>query len=317
MTKWLRNILAAAIIVALFWYLLKHRHELEQALSNLTILQLAALYPLVLAQVLCSAAVVRTLLAALKTKTTLLDMFLLHNATVLLNYLPMKFGTVFRAAYLKRHHGLSYARFGTFFVHLMLLMTAVAAAVGLVALVAAYGIAGWERKILTLLFLVSLLGSLCMIFTPLPIPKGPGRLSSVVRSFLTGRTDVVRSRAALATGAVLLTANYAMTSVRLWIIYAGMGEQIHPAGYLVLGAIGFAVMFVSFTPGALGIREAVLGAAATVLGVPLEVGILAAVIDRAVVFSFAFTVGGICALYLWRKSPGDFRKSEMDIPQDD
>jgi len=314
MNKWFRNILAAAIIIGLLLYLVAQRHQLEEAWSKLTLWQLLALYPLLLAQVFCSASVARILLGALKTKTSLWDMFLLQNAAILLNYLPMRFGTLFRASYLKRHYGLSYAHFGTFFVCLILVMTTGAAAVGLIALVTVYGIGDFQRKLLASVFLGSVVCSVCLICLPLPVPSGSGKLSTALRRFLTGRSQVIHNKAALGASVVFLAANFVMTSVRLWIIYSGMGMKVHPAGFLVLGAIALAVFFVSLTPGALGIKEAVLGAGAAVLGVPLEIGILAAMIDRAVGLSFAFTFGGICSIYLWRKSPEDFKKSETELP---
>jgi len=73
-------------------------------------------------------------------------------------------------------------------------------------------------------------------------------------------------------------------------------------GYLILGALGYVVLFVGLTPGSLGVRELVLGLGAVVLGIPLEVGILAAMIDRAIEISYTFVVGGGCAIWLWRKS---------------
>ena len=75
-------------------------------------------------------------------------------------------------------------------------------------------------------------------------------------------------------------------------------------------------MFLSLTQGSLGIREAVLGAGAVVLGVPLEVGVLAAMIDRAVAISYSFVIGGGCSLWLWRKSPMDFKKVKSDASLD-
>jgi len=87
-----------------------------------------------------------------------------------------------------------------------------------------------------------------------------------------------------------------------------MGVEIHPAGCLILGALGFVALLTSLTPGALGIREVILGAGAAVLGVPLEVGILAAMIDQAVILSYVFIVGGVCTIYLWRKEPADFKQ---------
>ena len=88
-----------------------------------------------------------------------------------------------------------------------------------------------------------------------------------------------------------------------------MGVAVNNTGFLVLGALGYLVLFANFTPGALGIREVILGAGALVLGVPFEAGIAAALIDRAITLSWAFTIGGFSTLLIWFKSPGDFHQN--------
>ncbi|MCK4998562.1 MAG: hypothetical protein KAS23_03470, partial [Anaerohalosphaera sp.] len=80
---------------------------------------------------------------------------------------------------------------------------------------------------------------------------------------------------------------------------------------LVLGAVGFGSVVLGLTPGSLGIREVLLGSAAVVIGIPLEVGILAAMFDRAIMLSWTFVVGGSCALWLWREDPQDFKDASQ------
>ena len=273
--------------------------------------QLAMMFFLCFFSTAINACVVQCLIKALKIKTNLWDMVWLNHAAMLLNYAPMKFGTLFRANYLKNHYGLKYTHFATFFIYLTFLMVATAAAVGLVALVTVYSLASYESKILAMTFLITVLISLVFLFAPLPIPTGRGRLMTMVHNFLVGRAGIARQKKALFVSTVFLVANFLLTALRFGIIYHSMGKSIHPAGYLILGALGFVVLFIGLTPGSLGIREFVLGLGAVVLGVPLEIGILAAMIDRMVLISYTFPVGGGCLLYLWHKSPSDLKKSEI------
>jgi len=268
------------------------------------------MYFLCFLSTLVGARVVQCLVSALKTKTEFWDMVRLHNTAILLNYVPMKFGTLFRANYLKRHYGLPYSHFASFFLYITFLMTATAGAVGLAILVAAYGLAGYESKILAGVFAGTIICSVIFLLVPLPEPKGRGRLSAALRNFLSGRRQMAGERKTIFVSAALLTLSFLFTACRLAIIYHSMGKDIHPAGYLILGALGFVILFVALTPGSLGTRELVLGIGAVVLGVPLEVGVLAAVIDRAISMSYIFVVGGGCALSLWRKSPADFKEQQ-------
>ncbi|OPL12672.1 MAG: hypothetical protein AVO38_14800 [delta proteobacterium ML8_D] len=311
MRNWFKNILAIVILTFLFWILITHWDNLK-ALLKLNQKQLALLYLLCFLVTIDTARVVQCLIEALKIRTRFWDMVRLHNAAVLLNYVPMKFGTVFRANYLKRRYGLAYVHFVTFFVFVTFLMSAIAAIIGLAVLLAVFGISGYENKILAISYAIIIIGSLLFLFLPLPVPKGQGRLSTILRNFLSSRSQISKQRKIIFTASGLLSVNFLLTTARLSIIYHSMDKDIHLGGYLILGTLGFVVLFVALTPGSLGIRELVLGFGAVVVGAPLEVGILAAMIDRAVVFSYAFIVGGACAGWLWHKYPADF-KERKDI----
>ncbi|MDD5326265.1 MAG: lysylphosphatidylglycerol synthase transmembrane domain-containing protein [Phycisphaerae bacterium] len=316
MSKWLKNILAIVILAFLIWYLAGHRQQLS-AMLKLNPNHLPVLYGLLFLASLTTARVVQSLLATLDTKTPFWEMVWLQNASLLLNYAPMKFGTLFRANYLKRHYGLVYSRFAPFFLYLMFLMTATAAGIGLLTLVMAYGLSSYENKIMAGVFAAAVIGSMCFLLVPLPLPKGSGRLMSLLRNFITGRRQIAGQAKTIFTSMLFLGVSFLFTGLRLWIIYRCIGSDIHLTGCFILGAVGFVVLFVSITPGALGIRELVLASGAVVLGVPLEVGILAAMIDRAVILSYVFVVGGVCTLWLWHKSPADFKKQQNNtISQD-
>jgi len=309
MTKWLKNLLALGILSFLLWYLARHWGELK-VLLKLDAKQLLVMYLLCFIPTLIFARIVQKLMNVFKIKTAFWDMVRLHNTSILLNYVPMKFGTFFVANYLKRHYGFSYANFATFFLYITFLMTATGAVIGLAVLVAIYRLAGYESKILAGVFVLTIISSLFLLFVPLPVPKGQGWLSTTLREFLSGRREMSKEGKEIFVTTVFLVINFLLTALRIGIIYHSMGRDVHPGGYLVLGALGFVVLFVGLTPGSLGIRELALGLGATVVGMPLEVGVLAAMIDRAIIISYIFIAGSICTIWLWRKSPVDFSKQQ-------
>jgi uncharacterized membrane protein YbhN (UPF0104 family) len=312
MFKWLKYLLGLVIVIFLLWYLAGHWQDVR-ALLKLNGFELAVIYFVSFIGILNSAVVVRAILKPMGIRALFLDMVLLQNACLLLNYVPMKFGTLFMANYLKRHYGLKYSQFGTFSVYLTLLLSAVASLTGIIAMIFVYGLADVQKQLLTAVFLICLVASILLILVPLPVPKGTSRLAIVLRDFLIGRKAIAQDTKALFVVGFFLLFNFVLTSIRLAVIYHSMNVKVHPAGFLVLGALGFILMFINITPGALGIREAVLGAGAVVLGVPLEAGVTAAIIDRAITLSWAFVVGGACTGWLWHKSPADFRKDTREL----
>jgi len=307
MSKWFRNILGLVILVLLLLYIAGNWDKLKPLLS-LSLMQILIFYGLWFLVTLISAFVVQLLLKGLKIKTHFWDMVLLNHAAILLNYAPMKFGTLFRANYLKRHYGLSYLAFSAFFLYVTFLMVATAAIIGLAVLLTVYGIDGYENKILATVFLITVIVSFLFLVIPLPIPEGKGRISSILCNFLNSRKQLSQKRKPLFLAAFLLAINFLLAASRIGIIYHSMGQNIHPCGFLVLGSLNFVTLFISLTPGSLGITEMVLGFGALVLGIPWDIGIFAAVIDRAITMSYSFIIGGGCALWLWHKSPADFRK---------
>lgn len=309
MVRWLKHLLAFAIIGLLLWYLARQWDDLK-GLVNLGPSTLAALFAATAAGALVGSYTVRSLIAAFGIRTGFWEMFHLNNATILLNYMPMKLGTLYRANYLKRHYGLLYTHFTVLFVSLLILMTIAASVSGVIVLWTVYDPNRHETFLLTMIFSAFLLFSLLLAFIPFPVVEGTNRLTIALRNVALGRKMMTEDLGKLAVNMVLTAGCFLSASVQIGIVYYSLGQNIHPAGFLVLGAIANITMFLGITPGSLGLRELALALGAVALGVDFSVGSLAAVIDRAVALVWSFTVGGGSVLYLWNQSPQDFKASE-------
>ena len=306
-----KYVLALTITVFLCVYLARHWQELK-SLSNITLPKIIFMYSITLLTTFIAGLANKLLLNSLNTRTKFLDMVLLHNAVYLLNYVPMKFGTLFRANYLKKHYNLSFAHFGTFFMYLTLIMTFTAPMTGIIVLLSLCDIKLWPVQILSLVFIFFLVISFIFLFVPVSQIKGRNKIIITINNFLKGRNDVIKDKKTLLFCAILMNINFVLGSIRPGIIYNSLGQNVHPAGFLILGAVGYFLMFITLTPGSIGIRELVLGAASVVIGVPMQVGIPAAMIDRAIAVTYSFVAGGLCAIYLWNKNPQDFKNLNKD-----
>jgi len=189
MIKFLKSILAVVIVGFLLWYL-AGRWEQLKSLLKLNVRHILLLYGLLFIMSCSIGRVVQYLVAALGTKTRFWDMVWLQNSTTLLNYAPMKFGTLFRANYLKHHYGLGYSHFATFFLFIMFLASSAATLTGLIALMIIYGLSGYENQVLALVFAVTVAISLCFLFVPLPAPKSTAKVATALRDFIAGRKQV-------------------------------------------------------------------------------------------------------------------------------
>ena len=305
MSKLIRHFIGIAITFFLIGYLYKYWDELNY-LMKLGPWDLVLIYAISLLGVINTAYIIHCLLRALHTKTGYWDMVLLQNVAYLLNYVPMKFGTLFRANYLKRRYKLSYAQFGAFFMYLTFLMIVIASLTSLTVLIFVYDVTSNETRVLLVVFFLTLFGSLFLAFVPMPLSFFTHKLGKNINNFLAARQQLVQNRQVLIGCSMLFFCNFLLTSCRLGIIYHAMGQELHSAGYLVLGALGYISLFLSLTPGSLGIRELVLSSGGMAMGIPFKVGILAAMIDRAIALSWVFVIGGASTAWLWRKYPTDF-----------
>ena len=171
MLKLLKYLLGFVVVGFLLWYLAAHWQDVK-VLLKLNVLELSAIYLMYFLGILNSALVVMTILRPMGIKTFFGDMVLLQNTCLLLNYVPMKFGTLFFANYLKRHYGLKYSHFGTFSIFLTLLISVAACFSGAIVVIFVYGLADIQKQILAGAFITCFIASVLMMFIPLPVPKG-------------------------------------------------------------------------------------------------------------------------------------------------
>jgi len=313
MIRSLKYIIGIVLILCLFAHTWKHWDSLRHLL-RLSAGSLSLIYFISMVGLLNRTYVIHRLLLIFNVKTRFWDMVLLQNAIYLLDYAPMKLGTAFRANYLKRHYGLLYSQFSALFIYLIVLTVATASLLSIIVLLFVYDISRYEIRVLLVVFSVTLIVSLLLAFVPLPLPSTTSKPTKILKSFVDARYQLSRSKRILVKCAFLLMCNFLIGSLRLGIVYHNLNQQFHLTDYLVLGALGHIALFLSLTPGSLGVRELVMSAGATTLGVPLEVGILASLVERAIILSWAVVFGTISLFCLYRKSPADFKKAEPVQP---
>jgi len=309
MTQWLKNLLGIVILGLLLWYLAEHWDSLKN-LVNLKLSTIFYLFITATAGVAVGSYMIQRMITVFGVRPGFWEMFHLHSATILLNYMPMKFGTLYRANYLKCHHGLIYAHFSVLFIYLLILMTIAAAVAGFIVLLTVYSLHRDETFQLAIIFLAFLLFSVALAFIPLPAIKGTNKLTIGLGNFAQGRKIMTENKCNLFVSLLLGAGCFLISSVQLGIIYHSMGQNVHPAGYFVLGAIAYVSMFLGITPGSLGLRELALALGAVALGIDFNVGSLAAVIDRSVALAWSFTIGVASTFYMWHKCPEDFKKQQ-------
>ncbi|MHC4950313.1 MAG: lysylphosphatidylglycerol synthase transmembrane domain-containing protein [Planctomycetota bacterium] len=311
----LKSILVFVIIGFLVNYIVQHREQLQH-LNRLEFRYLAGMYFLCLIQMVVTSVGMQRILSSLGVHIGFGEVFMLHNSTLLLNYVPMQFGTLFRARYLKKHFELSYTDYITFFIYLTVMMLFCSVFVGEFILIFVYGLETPRNLTVAIVFAVIILVCATALFFPLPALNRQTPLADWVNRLLAGRNQVSRDMKSFVICVLAMLAGYLFVAIRLWLLYHSLGQAVHPAAFFLLGSLGYIVIFLSITPGGLGIRELVLAYGAVILNVPFEVGAYATLIDRAVLITYAFLAGGICSFFLRRPTKRAKQQNRAQVSGD-
>ena len=220
--------------------------------------------------------------------------WLLFTAGQLGNLLPGQVGTLYRFRYLRVVHDFSYGRSGSAFGANLVLTFASSAIAGLVGLIGVAASGGTVRPWIVAAVLGLGVVSIAVVAVPLPsvtfLTGAPARLW---RSFRAGWDDLRRRPGTAALVLVLDLSKYLLVAWRFQVSFSLLDVHEPYWYFLVIAPAAGLAGLLSFTPGGLGFREALVTAAAVGLGSEFDIGLLAASVDRGVMLATSIVLGSI------------------------
>jgi uncharacterized membrane protein YbhN (UPF0104 family) len=208
------------------------------------------------------------------------------------NYLPFSAGLAVKAFIMKRIYGTPYRIFGVGHLLLLLLALSTNGAVGLVFLAA--GFPDRAGGALGAVFAV-MAAAAVIIFLPHPLLRRFG--GSMLRD-----TDRLPHAGSLLIGPALLHAGSLLAMAAVLKLSFDMGqEEVGFAACVIVTAASMVVRFLAVTPGAIGIREFLVGGLAVLVGFDLRDAVIAATISRLVEVVVVFSLGGIFTFSLSKR----------------
>ena len=226
--------------------------------------------------------------------------FILAAATSFGNFLPLRFGTLVRARYLKREYGLRYARSGSVFVIRGAIQAAVSGIVGSLALLGLGLSGGRVSWVLALLLPVLAALATFALIRPLPaLPLAGARVQRIWDDFRIGLGSV-REQPALAFEVAAWTLGHnLLLGGRFWLGLTAFHVEISPLAVLLMCMTTSLTSPWAITPGNLGAREAVMGYVTLTTGFAFGDGMFAGALDRAVQLGLVATLGAASFCYIW------------------
>jgi uncharacterized membrane protein YbhN (UPF0104 family) len=230
-------------------------------------------------------------------------------AGLVMNLVPLRFGTIMRAASLKRENQVRYASFASMHLGEVLVLVMSTGVLGLAGLLFGGAAGRAEATVLGGLFAGAIVVSAAVLHTPRAwVDERRTRVHRFLHGVLSGWETLRTARRALA---VILLARVAGTLLGVWRLWLAFGSLGVEAGFfrcLILSAVMQLVLLVSFTPAGFGLRELVVAAAAVATGLTFEQGLFASTLDHAVALA-VMLLAGVPSLVLLaarrRRSPGE------------
>lgn len=277
---------------------LKNNPELFNHIKTISLWWLAPLYLLMSLVLTFNGLTVKVFAAKFGVWLRWREWFGLAAVTAMGNYLAPLGGMTARAAYLKHRYEFPYSHFLAVLAAHYLISFAVISVVGIIAVLSLAGETPWP----VLLFFLAALATLALASVlPAMSDRLPFKLPQIVQSARDG-FELIRQDKSLWGKTTLLTlGSVAARGVLYFTAFAAVGFAVPFTIALLVCLLTSFTLLVNITPGNLGVREAVVGLAAAVLGAGVESGLLAALVIRAVTILCAFTLGPIFSYLLSRE----------------
>ncbi|MBI4844706.1 MAG: flippase-like domain-containing protein [Nitrospirae bacterium] len=299
---------AAGVLLLLFFlwwfagYFLKHREDFRILfeLDSGHILLLALLNS---AFLFINGISLKVLVRASGVAIGSFESFGISVLSSLGNYItPYSGGAGFRAIYLKKRHGLSYADFAAGFAGSYIINYLIVSAAGIFCLVRIYYNYGIFSPLLAFFFagLFLFLASV-MIFTP-SFKNTAWFLSGPFGRALCGWDAVRKNRPVLFKLAAISLINMAVSTAILLTAFNAAGVKAEPAKALLMNLLYSLSLLISITPGSVGIAEAVLIFSGRAVGISTAESLIASIMIRAVQASLLFLTAPLFSLYLRRRN---------------
>jgi hypothetical protein len=227
----------------------------------------------------------QVLFAPLGISASAFDWFRLTTVSSFANYLPLSAGMVAKAFVLKRVHALPYRRFAVGQVALLVVVVSTNGVVGLATVAIAFpehiiGVIG--------------AGFAAMIATAMLMFLPSSALRRLPDRWLPWEIEATPSlRRAWPAAALLQVGNLLATAAAFRIAFAMGSSEVGFAACIVFAAVAVLTRLVAITPGAIGIREFLVGGLAYLTGFELRDAVIASTAVRTVEIAVVFALGGI------------------------
>lgn len=305
--KALSTALFLALIGLLVWYVYENREDMARLLA-LSASDVALMLSLALMGCLMNCVYHRMILSTYQLPLSVVDWMGVTFVTNAMAYvLPMRADLVFSAAYYKRTKGLAYVKSVSMAAGNIVFGVAFALLQMFAALLCTGLIDGLWPGVLWLLWGAGTAAVAAFIAFSLLVQGRQARildrvrlLGDVVRCF----NDLLKNRRLLRQLLICLILNNAVQLCLYMACFRAIGLSVTVYQALFYNSVSWIATVVSIVPGNIGIKEAIMGVAMSLMGALFQNGVAVSLLQRAAVMIVYIVAGAAFAWPVWQRWNG-------------
>ena len=305
--KALSTALFLALIGLLVWYVYENREDMARLLA-LSASDVALMLSLALMGCLMNCVYHRMILATYQLPLSVVDWMGVTFVTNAMAYvLPMRADLVFSAAYYKRTKGLAYVKSVSMAAGNIVFGVAFALLQMFAALLCTGLIDGLWPGVLWLLWGAGTAAVAAFIAFSLLVQGRQARILDRVRllgDVVRGFNDLLKNRRLLRQLLICLILNNAVQLCLYMACFQAIGLSVTVYQALFYNSVSWIATVVSIVPGNIGIKEAVMGVAMSLMGALFQNGVAVSLLQRAAVMIVYIVAGAAFAWPVWRRWNG-------------
>lgn len=305
--KALSTALFLALIGLLVWYVYENREDMARLLA-LSASDVALMLSLALMGCLMNCVYHRMILSTYHLPLSVVDWMGVTFVTNAMAYvLPMRADLVFSAAYYKRTKGLAYVKSVSMAAGNIVFGVAFALLQMFAALLCTGLIDGLWPGVLWLLWGAGTAAVAAFIAFSLLVQGRQARILDRVRllgDVVRGFNDLLKNRRLLRQLLICLILNNAVQLCLYMACFRAIGLSVTVYQALFYNSVSWIATVISIVPGNIGIKEAVMGVAMSLMGALFQNGVAVSLLQRAAVMIVYIVAGAAFAWPVWRRWNG-------------
>lgn len=289
------------LIILIVWFIVYFYQNIDD-FRQLKIVNPLYIFPLIalfILSVVGNGLILKYFLEPFTIKLKFKEWFGLSVITSMGNYLtPFRGGAVARAIYLKKVYQFSFAHFLSTLAGIYIIIFLVYSFVGLLTMFFLYQSLGIFNVLIFFVFLaifLSLLG--IVIFLP-KIKETKHHFLNLFINVINGWHLIKSDKKVVGIIGLISLINVGIMVLMMFLEFRVFGIEISLLRVLFLSIVSTLGLFISITPGALGIKEAIVAFTAIVINIPVHQVLTVSILDRVVGLLVIFILGPIFSYIL-------------------